>query len=283
MRVAVSRWIGHFTITAALVPVALGCGKDTDTHRAPSEITSSGTQAGNFVEAEKKAPLETGQQTSSNPIGSSKSGDLPTAQDDEPDFACKCDGQRCRAEERFPATDGCNRCFCAPNGSVGCTRIACHDPPPGESDPVDADPKVNDPGADGLPCLELDEQACLARSDCSYERILCSGPHAAQSHALCGQFECRPADIEADMCAGLSQATCQANAHYCVYVRGCTTGYPNPSCTGHCERRIPKSEVTNPDCTTGACEEHGPGKPAPQPPPCVGADCSGEGDADEAP
>ncbi len=38
--------------------------------------------------------------------------------------SCKYDGKEYKDGESFPATDGCNKCFCQ-NGVVGCTKMAC--------------------------------------------------------------------------------------------------------------------------------------------------------------
>lgn len=38
---------------------------------------------------------------------------------------CSYDGTTYRAGDSFPATDGCNTCFCSDNGAVGCTKKAC--------------------------------------------------------------------------------------------------------------------------------------------------------------
>ncbi|XP_061190546.1 WAP four-disulfide core domain protein 2-like [Saccostrea echinata] len=39
---------------------------------------------------------------------------------------CFYNGRYYSVGESFPATDGCNTCFCSDNGQVGCTLIGCH-------------------------------------------------------------------------------------------------------------------------------------------------------------
>ena len=38
---------------------------------------------------------------------------------------CEYDGEIYNPGDSFPATDGCNTCFCSETGTVGCTEIAC--------------------------------------------------------------------------------------------------------------------------------------------------------------
>jgi hypothetical protein len=127
--------------------------------------------------------------------------------------ACTYDGQSYDAGETFPATDGCNSCFCDESGSVGCTEKGCATFCEWNGQVYEAGDEF--PAGDGCNSCSCDvsgEVACTLigcpAGQCSHEGYFHSPGEGWESFDQC----------EACMCQEDGQAICSDNGP-------CTTCY----------------------------------------------------------